>query len=691
MSYTPQELLELYHVARQIIWRYNLDSMEVQALTQAMRSVERAGRDLVYGNNTLKELWQKNRADDLLMELDRLMVGLRDVVYNDISNMAGFAGSESAAWHYNTMSFEGKIPGIDNIRITPEQFKQFFQETPLNGHTLLQWVKRSFSHNIVDGMRADINAGVLLGEGYPKLVDRIMLHLEDITRKDAITIARSYVQSANVAASEAVMMANEDVLRGWKWSAVLEPSNFETGRGTCTECAILDGNEYGFGEVSPEMPLHLNCLAAETPVFVPDKIAAFVATYEGVVFDLVLSNGARFTVTPKHMFLARQGFATTESLRKGDQIFYNPVVDGVIFGYPDNYRDNSSIANVIESFSKQSGMVSMSVPTSSEYLHGDGEFIKGNIEVVTFESLLMGDLEAFSSEFFDQLNFSLANIDGVNLESLGRFLSPLFWLRLASDSFVGGLSVSDVFSQASLRHHKPISNGIVPSLNTILGQYSRYDISGNLELVGNSILGYPGSIKANDLYGGELVSKTIRKLGLNVQDWEFSLFNDIQDGVITNTELFSNFSSVYSRDILFADVVSIKSRKFTGHVYDLQSLTGMYHVFGALSSNCRCVKVPITKTYRELGLDIDEVEEVARPWTEREDLPIGEGGRNIEDYGKHKGNYDSWFESRGEKFQRNVLGPRRYELWEKGKVDFKDFVNPKTGKLIPLKELRRAD
>ena len=95
-------------------------------------------------------------------------------------------------------------------------------------------------------------------------------------------------------------------------------------------------------------------------------------------------------------------------------------------------------------------------------------------------------------------------------------------------------------------------------------------------------------------------------------------------------------------------------------------------------------------SYRELGLDIDELEDVARPWTDRDDIPIGEGGRNIRDWGKHKGNYSTWFDSRGEQFQRNVVGPKRYELIKAGKVKFKDLVDPQTGRLIPWKELKGA-
>ena len=106
-----------------------------------------------------------------------------------------------------------------------------------------------------------------------------------------------------------------------------------------------------------------------------------------------------------------------------------------------------------------------------------------------------------------------------------------------------------------------------------------------------------------------------------------------------------------------------------------------------LHPRCRCVKIPITVTFRELGIDIDEFEEIARPWTTRPDIPIGDGGRNILTWGSHKGEYASWFDSRGEQFQKNVVGPKRLALIKSGNVKFKDLVDQQTGRLKTLKEL----
>jgi hypothetical protein len=333
--------------------------MEISALRTAMRSTEKAAEQILLNPNQRLKRWEQLRRQELIKEIDALTLGIREQVSGEISSLAGQAGAESAKYHSQTMSLGGKVQGFNNVALSPEQFQSFFQTTPLGGATLTQWVDKAFDATVRQGILEDLGAGVLQGKGYRGLVDNIMDHMKGFTRKEAVTLARTFVQTANCEAQKAVMAANSDIVKKWRWSSVLENSNLQTGSGTCIRCACNDGNRYNLGE-GPPIPLH---------------------------------------------------------------------------------------------------------------------------------------------------------------------------------------------------------------------------------------------------------------------------------------------------------------------------------------PNCRCVPVPITVSYRELGIDIDELEEVARPWTERPDIPIGEGGRNIVSWGTHQGEYASWFESRGEQFQKNVVGPKRLELIQSGKVKFKDLVDPNTGRLYRLDEL----
>lgn len=357
----PDELMELYQTARQIIWRYNLDKMEIAALKTAMKSIEKAAYDILSKPSKRMQRWEQLRRQDLIQELESLTVGIREQVTGEISSLASQAGAESANYHSQTMSVGGKLPGFNNVALSPEQFKAFFETIPMGGYVLSDWVNRAFDATVQQGLLEDLGTGMLQGKGYPGLVDSIMGHMKDFTRKEAVTLARTFVQTANVSAMSAVMAANSDIVRGWRWSSVMEGGNIATGRGTCLICSALDSSDNVYPiDGGPKIPAHLNC---------------------------------------------------------------------------------------------------------------------------------------------------------------------------------------------------------------------------------------------------------------------------------------------------------------------------------------RCVQIPITVTFRELGIDIDEFEEVARPWTTREDIPIGEGGRTIIDFGQHHGNYESWMKTRGEAFQKNVLGPKRYELWKSGKVKMIDMVDIDTMRLKRIDNL----
>ncbi len=100
-----------------------------------------------------------------------------------------------------------------------------------------------------------------------------------------------------------------------------------------------------------------------------------------------------------------------------------------------------------------------------------------------------------------------------------------------------------------------------------------------------------------------------------------------------------------------------------------------------LHPRCRCMLLPITKTWRDLGIDVDEADEVYEKWY------IRSPGRKILQTGTIDGNYAEWWATRSTKFQDNAIGPRRADLVRSGQVDFNDLVVHGTGRLRLLNEL----
>ena len=104
---------------------------------------------------------------------------------------------------------------------------------------------------------------------------------------------------------------------------------------------------------------------------------------------------------------------------------------------------------------------------------------------------------------------------------------------------------------------------------------------------------------------------------------------------------------------------------------------GSDHIRPPLHMRCRCYLLPVTKSYRELGLDIDEMKTMARPYTVRDgkfNIDVG-GKRQIIDVGQFQGEFKDFLGTRSVKYQKDLLGPNRYRLLQEGKIKWNDIVD----------------
>ena len=291
MQYTPEQLQRIYAISRNVEWRYKLDLYEDKALKTILSTLKKAMGEIetriVAGPLTA---FQADRMEALLVEFDGLTAGARLQLTNSINDVSSHAGEWAVAEHNSITSFGGLAAPFNNISLTAEQFNQFFQETPLGAKTLSKWVDAAFDSTTKAALRETINAGVLQGEGYRPLVKRVLGESYGLLEREAITLTRTYVQSANVAAQDAVYAANADIVKEWEWCATLEPGYMKTGRGTCPRCSSLDGKRFALGK-GPACPLHPRCRCVKLPV---------TKTYKELGIDLPeLEDVARpYTVRP---------------------------------------------------------------------------------------------------------------------------------------------------------------------------------------------------------------------------------------------------------------------------------------------------------------------------------------------------------------------------------------------------------
>lgn len=133
----------------------------------------------------------------------------------------------------------------------------------------------------------------------------------------------------------------------------------------------------------------------------------------------------------------------------------------------------------------------------------------------------------------------------------------------------------------------------------------------------------------------------------------------------------------------------------------LDSRDDVYPVEGGpeipLHPNCRCVRRYVTKSYEDLGIPLDDLDDAVRPYTVRGKVdPLtgeikrgktGTGGQPLIDAGRIDGGMDAYFGQLPERLQRQTLGSGRYQLWKEGKIKLGDLADA-SGKQRIIKELK---
>ena len=92
-----------------------------------------------------------------------------------------------------------------------------------------------------------------------------------------------------------------------------------------------------------------------------------------------------------------------------------------------------------------------------------------------------------------------------------------------------------------------------------------------------------------------------------------------------------------------------------------------------IHASCRCTLVPVLKSWEELGMDLPEFDPSTRASMD------GQVSDTLD--------FKEWFDSKGAAFQAKWLGPGRYELWQKGKITFRDLVD-QNGRELTLAQLK---
>ena len=266
-----QSEIDAYLLRRLVYWRDAMLGFEDGVASQILAVLREVKAELEKGLSEAFEIseWTEKRMEAIREFCEEVLAGAEMTVTGQIDE-AFVAAAEASLQNYNTMlGFNGELVNFSPASMTAEQVKSWFGDTPLGGQLLGGWVDKAFGEGVRKSVLAAVQKCGVMGLGYPGVTKKILQTALDegmaLTRREAITIGRTFVQTANVQAQMAVYRAHEDLLSGYRWCSILDT-------GVCARCGALDGAFYKKDEQRPLMPLHPRCRCLWLPVVKGDEL-----------------------------------------------------------------------------------------------------------------------------------------------------------------------------------------------------------------------------------------------------------------------------------------------------------------------------------------------------------------------------------------------------------------------------------
>lgn len=266
---TPDDTLALYLLSRSLWWRHDLEQLDAEAVAAVIASLEAAQKDIASrlaaeaaGLATLSD-WRREQDEALNAWADEVLAGARATITGTVSEASIAAVAASLAAYNAILTLDGKASAVKSVGLTSAQIASWFQDTALGSGGLEHWVDTALDNGVKQSILAALRQVAVEGKGTAEAVRRVLVAASDagfeLTRREAITITRTFIQTANVNAQEAVYKANDGLFKGYKYVATLDSR-------TCFQCAVADGAVYGPHEEKPFLPRHPRCRCLYIPI-----------------------------------------------------------------------------------------------------------------------------------------------------------------------------------------------------------------------------------------------------------------------------------------------------------------------------------------------------------------------------------------------------------------------------------------
>jgi hypothetical protein len=331
----------------------------------------------------------------------------------------------------------------------------------------------------------------------------------------------------------------------------------------------------------------INCFPADTVVMASGIQAAYKRWFEGYLIEIETSFGDKLAGTANHPILTARGWVPLHAIEKTDTVFRCNFGERVSPGCPDIEGMPTTIGDIYDAEKATSERVC----ASGVNFHGD--IPDGKVNVVLFDGELRNRLDAALDEEFSELRLTFPNVHQSALAGDREPFGTLPRNGLAHGVVGGGYELLPLLGRHTGQPQN-VGFGAVSSRHARVAQHALDNETGNAVAVCDREFRFPTDVGGNSVFV-ESVQRVLdpsESIGFGTRACGYPMQGKpALNGDNGNAEMGGKVSVRESRIIEAAQVVAIGRRYFHGHVFNLQTHTGMYAANNIVAHNCRCVVV----------------------------------------------------------------------------------------------------
>ncbi len=349
----------------------------------------------------------------------------------------------------------------------------------------------------------------------------------------------------------------------------------------------------------------INCFVSETPITAPGLQASIRAPYVGPLVTITMKSGGVLSGSPNHPILTERGWVRLGEIQQGDNLIRAQVseLDRSSRVDPHEQGAPTTIGEVHRALNQPTAVGRHRVARSVVDFYGDRP--SGEVEVVPADRELRDRLDSAHAQHLSELGFQWR----------GPMLQPLpapragfqlgFRTLDTTNRVVSGRGQSQPLILAGVRHAGEHGVAAVSGCDAGADQLSSND--GPADRVGQSerLLRLAGQVAANDALGVEHYASLLQRLAdrytqLSQSFTEGGLLDAVESGDVVEgdslgelchngyPELLTDIGGALAGLVEHDEVVGIDVCAFRGHLYTVQTESGIYAASSYIVRNCRC-------------------------------------------------------------------------------------------------------